>query len=113
MSLSSDANFFPFTTARDARSSGMLRQFFVGDLMVPMVECDADLTSIGTGADGGRDETGNLLWASSTLVSSLLLRCRSLLGGLDVLELGCGSGFCGLVARHIGRRTAAAGGQLQ
>ena len=103
MSLSSDANFFPFTTMRDERGDSMLRHFFVGDLIVPIVECKADLAGISTGADGEPDETGNLLWASSTLVSSLLLRCRSLLGATDVLEFGCGSGFCGLVARQIAR----------
>ena len=58
----------------------------------------------GVGDDGEPDDTGRMLWPSSTLVVSLLLRCRQLLRFTHVLDLGSGSGFCGLVARQLARR---------
>lgn len=101
--MASDANFFPFTK-RLGWGRRSLNEYHVGDLIVPIVASAREsIEGMGIGTDGDPDETGNVLWACSTLVSSLLLRCRSLIGATDVLELGCGSGFCGLVAKQLAR----------
>ena len=100
-------NFFPLGAPEVKLSCGnTLREFTVGDLIVPLIAYD-QATQFGedtaVGEDGETDETGRSLWPSSTIVASLLLRCRCLLGSIDVLELGSGSGFCGLVARQLAR----------
>lgn len=45
------------------------------------------------------DTTGFALWPCSTLVAGLLLKYEdNALSATDVLDLGCGTGFCGLMA---------------
>ena len=104
--LHGPGNYFPLSSPDVELSCGnTLREFLVGNLCVPLVAFDAAKhqdCELGTGGDEP-DETGLTLWPTSTLVASLLLRCKPLLGSTDVLELGCGSGFCGLVARQMAR----------
>ena len=101
------ANFFP-THAPDVdlADGNTLRTYLVGSLVVPLVALDRAKhgnLELGIGDDGGVDETGCALWPSSTLVASLIWRCRSLLGSVDVLEIGSGTAFCGMVARQLAR----------
>lgn len=56
------------------------------------------------GEEGERDTTGFALWPSSTLVSGLLLQFDAL-ELTDVLDLGTGSGFCGIVASYCHARS--------
>ena len=116
MPLFGVANFYP-RSAPDVRvgRNHVRRDFAVGDLCVPLVAYELDPIRNGEHElrDGSEvdecgermsDQTGLALWPTSTLVVSVLMRCRGLLGSTDVLELGSGSGFCGLVARQIARR---------
>ena len=104
------ANFFPLHAPDIELHDGNTQHtFLVGDLVVPLVVFDQAkpsnfLSDLRTGEDGEPDETGRALWPCSTLVVSILLRCQSLLGSVDVLELGSGSAFCGLVACQMARR---------
>ena len=101
-------SYFPVSVPDVELAGGnTLRKFLVGDLTVPLVAFDQGShmeCNLGVGDDGFPDETGRALWPSSTLVASLLLRCRQLLSSTHVLELGSGNGFCGLVARQLARR---------
>ena len=116
MPLFGVANFYP-RSAPDVRvgRNHVRKDFAVGDLCVPLVAYELDPIRNGEHElrDGSEvdecgermsDQTGLALWPTSTLVVSVLMRCRGLLGSTDVLELGSGSGFCGLVARQIARR---------
>ena len=116
MSLFGVANFYP-RSAPDVRVSRnhVRREFAVEDLCVPLVAYEIDTirngdhelrdgTEVDESGELMSDETGLALWPTSTLVVSVLMRCRGVLGSTDVLELGSGSGFCGLVARQIARR---------
>ena len=107
MSLHGPANFFPLHAPDEEVENGYtLRSYLVGDLIVPLVALDVEKhpdIELGTGIDGEPDTTGRTLWPSTTLVASLLLRLKLLLGSTDILELGSGSGFCGLVARQLAR----------
>ena len=51
-----------------------------------------------------RDSTGTILWPAATLVASVLLTSFGDSTDRVVLELGCGHGFCGLVARRLAER---------
>ena len=51
-----------------------------------------------------KDATGSILWPASTLVVGLLLATYGSGTSRSVLELGCGTGFCGLVARRLCER---------
>ena len=119
------ANFYP-RSAPDVRvsRSHVRRDFAVDDLCVPLIayEIDAirngdhelrDGTEVDESGDPLSDETGLALWPTSTLVVSVLMRCRGILGSTDVLELGSGSGFCGLVARQIARRVVFSDRELE
>jgi predicted nicotinamide N-methyase len=110
------ANFYP-RSAPDVRVSRnhVRRDFAVEDLCVPLVAYEIDTihngdhelrdgTEVDESGELMSDETGLALWPTSTLVVSVLMRCRGVLGATDVLELGSGSGFCGLVARQIANR---------
>ena len=112
MSLFGVANFYP-RSAPDVRVSRnhVRREFAVEDLCVPLVAYEIDTirngdhelrdgTEVDESGEPMSDETGLALWPTSTLVVSVLMRCRGVLGSTDVLELGSGSGFCGLVARQ-------------
>ena len=116
MSLFGVANFYP-RSAPDVRVSRnhVRREFAVEDLCVPLVAYEIDTirngdhelrdgTEVDESGEPMSDETGLALWPTSTLVVSVLMRCRGVLGSTDVLELGSGSGFCGLVARQIAHR---------
>ena len=106
MPLFGVANFYP-RSAPDVRvgRNHMRRDFAVGDLCVPLVAYELDPIRNGEHElrDGSEvdecgermsDQTGLALWPTSTLVVSVLMRCRGQLGSTDVLELGSGSGFC-------------------
>ena len=110
MALHGAQNLFPCSVPPlQLRNGYSLREYIVGDLRVPLVSyevnsvCNGD-DELNDGVDGEPDETGCALWPSSTLVVCLLLRCQRVLGDHDILELGSGSGFCGLVARQLARR---------
>ena len=105
MSLFGPGNFFPVHKP-DVQLGGdmTLRTFLVGDAMVPLIALDVVNGAVGNdGSDGKVDETGRSLWPSSTLVVSLLLRMRGEMASTAVLELGCGSGFCGIVALQLAK----------
>jgi len=52
----------------------------------------------------GLDATGCHLWPCSTVLASVVLMYGAQLGTASVLELGCGTGFPGLVARRFAKR---------
>ena len=111
MTLHGPGNFFPpIGPALELRGGYSLRKFRVGAFVVPLVAFDVSkhaMHALGMGEEDRADEaddTGQTLWPSSTLVASLLLRLRAQLPSLDVLELGCGSGFCGCCCRSYLRR---------
>ena len=76
--------------------------FHVGPFEVPLASAGVVTEyDIDYDAAAGRDATGAILWPASTLVVSLLLSTFSPAMSRAVLELGCGTGFCGLVARRL------------
>lgn len=46
--------------------------------------------------------TGAQLWEAGVALGEFLVHNRSLIQGKQVLELGCGTGFCGIVASTVG-----------
>ena len=88
---------------QDGQDGPIPHVFQVGDLVVPLfLRSVTPFTELEDGSGGSPDETGAVLWPTSTLIASLVLRCA--LADTDVLELGCGTGFCGLVAQRSARR---------
>lgn len=80
--------------------------FKVGPFEIPLLsKVVIGYDNIDYDEDNGIDETGCHLWPSSTAVVEVMLRYGiDRLQDASVLELGCGTGFCGLVARQFARR---------
>ena len=101
-------NWFPLADGASEPNNGELakRVFRVGPFDIPiLLKAVCHPEQIDYDEDAGVDRTGCHLWPASTVVVSLLLSYGAAqLRDTSVLELGCGTGFCGLVARRLARR---------
>eukprot|EP00931_Biecheleriopsis_adriatica_P013144 TRINITY_DN114497_c0_g1_i1.p1 TRINITY_DN114497_c0_g1~~TRINITY_DN114497_c0_g1_i1.p1 ORF type:complete len:258 (+),score=38.28 TRINITY_DN114497_c0_g1_i1:57-830(+) len=101
-------NWFPVVEVEPNSDADDLTKhvFRVGEFDIPLLlKVVIDYDNIEYDEHAGIDRTGCHLWPSSTAVVSVMLGY-----GIDrlrdarVLELGCGTGFCGLVARQFAKR---------
>jgi len=99
-----DGKFPRYSPDVDLDDGNILHTFAVGDLVVPLIAFDHTRFECDLENGGDQDDTGMSLWPASSLVVSILMRCHGLLEAANVLEIGSGSAFCGLVARQIAMR---------
>jgi SAM-dependent methyltransferase len=99
------SNWFPSQQAPSRRSDNLeLRSFSLGTLTVPLL-CEVQERDSEDVVGYGRfDTTGFTLWPASTLIAGLVMAMGTKLCNTDVLDLGCGTGFCGIVASRFARK---------
>mmetsp|Transcript_82309 Transcript_82309/g.241631 ORF Transcript_82309/g.241631 Transcript_82309/m.241631 type:complete len:263 (-) Transcript_82309:29-817(-) len=105
--MQGESNWFPFVDKEPESEEDELTKhvFRVGPFDIPLLlKVIIDPDQIDYDEKTGSDATGIHLWPSSTVVVGLMLSYGiDQLRGASVLELGCGTGFCGLVASRLAR----------